>query len=183
LSKVYTSAVVIIPPEEKWVLIQEIRKKYDRQINRWMPHINLLYPFVPEDQFNKYKRKITAVCNEIQPFEIIFREFKYFPHKHQNFTMWLLPEPSNLIIKLQSQLLEIFPDCNDVNKHKGGFTPHLSVGQKKGRSLLNSTLKELHSQWNDLKFNLKSIFFISRESGGISKYQVIKEIPLSISEN
>jgi hypothetical protein len=42
MSKVFTSAVVIIPPEELWIPIQKIRKKYDRQINRWMPHITLL---------------------------------------------------------------------------------------------------------------------------------------------
>jgi 2'-5' RNA ligase len=147
-----------------------------------MPHINLLYPFRPIGQFSNFEKEITATCKEIKPFEIIFKEFKYFSHRHQNFTMWLHPEPSNLIIEIQSKLLEIFPDCDDVNKHKGGFTPHLSVGQIKGRSLLNSTLKELQSQWKELDFIIKSIFFISRERSGISKFQVVKEVPLNISE-
>ena len=34
MEKVYTSAVVIIPPMDLWEPIQEIRRKYDRQINR-----------------------------------------------------------------------------------------------------------------------------------------------------
>ena len=180
MNKVYTSALVIIPPKEKWVEIQEIRKKYDRQINRWMPHINLLYPFRPRDQYNDSEKEIIAVCKEINPFEIKFKEFKYFSHRHQNFTMWLFPEPTDLIINLQSKLLEIFPDCDDVNKHKGGFTPHLSVGQIKGRSLLNATLKELRDQWKELDLIIKSIFFISREKSDTSKFQVVKEIPLKI---
>ena len=42
LSKVYSSAVVLIPPKENWASIQEIRKIYDRNIIRWMPHITML---------------------------------------------------------------------------------------------------------------------------------------------
>ncbi len=53
MSKVYTSAVVIIPPKEKWKPIQEIRQLYDRNINRWMPHITLLYPFRPKNSYSK----------------------------------------------------------------------------------------------------------------------------------
>jgi 2'-5' RNA ligase len=182
LNKVYTSALAIIPPEEICTPIQDIRQKYDRQINRWMPHINLLYPFRPIEQFGNFEGEITAICSEIESFEILFKEFKYFSHRHQNFTMWLHPEPSDLIIELQSKLLELFPDCDDFSKHKGGFTPHLSVGQIRSRQLLNSTLKELKNQWKELAFIIKSIFFISRERSGISKFQVVKEIPLNISE-
>ncbi|GAH05617.1 unnamed protein product, partial [marine sediment metagenome] len=50
MSKVYSSAVVIIPPREKWASIQEIRKIYDRNLTRWMPHITLLYPFRSRNQ-------------------------------------------------------------------------------------------------------------------------------------
>ncbi len=57
MSKVYTSAVVIIPPKESWSSIQEIRKQYDRPINRWMPHMTLLYPFRPESRFQNVYQK------------------------------------------------------------------------------------------------------------------------------
>jgi len=178
LSKVYTSAVVIIPTEKIRAPIQEIRKKYDRQINRWMPHINLLYPFLPKNQFDNIEKDLSMGCRNIESFEISFRKFKYFSHRHQNYTMWLYPEPSDLIIKLQSKLLEIFPECDDVNKHKGGFTPHLSVGQIKSKELLNLTLKKLQNQWKELKFELNSIYFISREKSKMSKFIIEKEILL-----
>lgn len=180
MSKVYTSAVVIIPPEKMWAPIQEIRRKHDRQINRWMPHINLLYPFRPKDQFNNAKTRASNVCHKIEPFELNFKEFKFFSHRHQNYTVWLNPEPSNLIINLQSKLLEIFPDCDDINKHKCGFTPHLSVGQIKGKELLNSTMRKLQNQWKELKFELNSIYFISREKNKMSKFIIEKEISLNI---
>ena len=39
--KVHTSAIVIIPPPSCFPPIQEIRAKYDKSYERWMPHINL----------------------------------------------------------------------------------------------------------------------------------------------
>ncbi len=65
MKKVYTSAVVIIPPQESWEPIQEIRKVYDRNIYRWMPHITLLYPFRPETDYNTLEKKFSEVCKLI----------------------------------------------------------------------------------------------------------------------
>jgi len=43
--KTYTTAVVLIPPEDVWEPIQKLRRVYDRHFDRWMPHLTLLYPF------------------------------------------------------------------------------------------------------------------------------------------
>ncbi|MGA1195514.1 MAG: 2'-5' RNA ligase family protein, partial [Candidatus Latescibacterota bacterium] len=48
MEKVHQSAVVLSPPQSEWDQIQAIRKKYDRNVRRWMPHITLLYPFYPK---------------------------------------------------------------------------------------------------------------------------------------
>ena len=51
-SKVYTSTVALVPPEEAWLPIQQARESLrDKGLYRWPPHINLLYPFVPEEHF------------------------------------------------------------------------------------------------------------------------------------
>ncbi len=42
------SAVVIIPPEELCAGIQKLRAAHDKAYARWMPHINLMWPFVDE---------------------------------------------------------------------------------------------------------------------------------------
>jgi len=178
MSKVYTSAVVIIPPENVWTPIQEIRKIHDRQINRWMPHVNLFYPFRPINEFNKLEKDFHKICQQINSFKISLKIFNYFPHGHQRYTIWLNPEPDKLIIELQKKLLRIIPDCNDVNNHNNGFTPHLSVGQIRGKKELSSLLEKLQNQWEELTFIVNSIFFISREKNKSSKFRIEKKIAL-----
>ena len=178
MSKVYFSAVVIIPPEESWAPIQLIRRNYDRQINRWMPHITLLYPFRPQADYETLGKDFTNVCNYIEPFEITLKEFHYFNHGRQKYTLWLRPEPVDPIKDLQAKILEIVPDCNDVNKYKKGFNPHLSVGQIKGKDNLIKIIKNLEDKWKKIKFNVIEIFFIAREESKTSQFEIKKRIQL-----
>ncbi|MFW9999116.1 MAG: 2'-5' RNA ligase family protein [Candidatus Hodarchaeota archaeon] len=178
MSKVYTSAVVIVPPKEIWGPIQEIRENYDRNINRWMPHITLLYPFRPEDDYSTLEKEFSEKCNSIKPFEIYLKQFNYFNHGRQRYTLWLNPEPSTLIKDLQTIILNLVPDCNDVNKYKKGFKPHLSVGQIKGKKLLLEITKNLQDNWQEINFLLDEIFFISREKSKTSKFEIKKRIQL-----
>ena len=181
MNKVYTSACVIIPPEEKWPPIQNIRKQYDRQIHRWMPHITLLYPFRPEIQFNDLEKDFLKQCSKIHSFEIYLRKFRYFHHRHQNYTIWLDPEPNISITQLQAELLKVVPDCDDVNKYKNGFTPHLSMGKVKGKEKLGQILETLQNSWKDLRFLFNSVYFISRENKKHSKFEITKNILLKDS--
>lgn len=109
MSKVYTSAVVMIPPEKKWVSIQEVRKTYDRNIHRWMPHITLLYPFRPKTKYVALEKLFSEKCREFKPFELSLLNFKYFSHGHQKYTLWLDPVPVDLIVNLQSEILKLVP--------------------------------------------------------------------------
>lgn len=179
MNKVFTSAVVIIPPVEIWTPIQQIRTQYDRQINRWMPHINLLYPFKPESHFNELSLKFEKVCRDISSFRISLREIKYFPHGKQRYTLWIAPEPTSSIINLQRKILDIVPDCDDLNQFNNGYTPHLSLGQISGH--LNKILNQIRQNWKVISFNLKKIAFISRGLEKDSKFQVKKEIYLKSS--
>ncbi|MHA1281747.1 MAG: 2'-5' RNA ligase family protein [Promethearchaeota archaeon] len=178
MKKVYTSACVIIPPEEKWEKIQEIRKKYDRQINRWMPHINLLYPFIPESRFKRFEKRFEVVCSQIESFEIILKNFKYFTHRRESYTIWLEPEPNEPVKELQLELLKILPECNDVNKFKGGYTPHLSVGQIYSYDKLIKLIEKLQNSWNLIRFEVDKIYFIAREQSKDSSFEIKTSINL-----
>ncbi|MFX1345915.1 MAG: 2'-5' RNA ligase family protein [Promethearchaeota archaeon] len=181
MSKVYNSAVVIIPPEEKWNSIQEIRKTYDRNIDRWMPHITLLYPFRPKTDYLTLEEVFSEKCRDFKPFEISLLNFKYYNHGHQKYTLWLDPTPVDLIINLQAEIQKIVPDCNDVNKYKNGFRPHLSVGQIKGKDNLHETVNSLQKTWEEIKFLIDRIYFISRDKSKTSKFEISKQFQFAIN--
>ncbi|MFX1523279.1 MAG: 2'-5' RNA ligase family protein, partial [Promethearchaeota archaeon] len=167
-----------IPPKENWEAIQEIRKSYDRNINRWMHHITLLYPFRPETQYNVIEEEFIKICNKIKSFNITLNTFRFFSHGRQSYTLWLDPEPNSLIIQLQAEIQKIFPDCNEVNKYKNGFKPHLSIGQIKGKNKILNIINDLQATWEQINFMVDKIFFISREEGKASKFKALKQFEL-----
>ncbi|MEN3038418.1 MAG: 2'-5' RNA ligase family protein [Candidatus Kryptonium sp.] len=176
MRKTHKTAVVIIPPENVWAPIQKIRKQYDKQFRRWMPHITLIYPFRPFEEFEKVYTEFEIACKEMQSFEIELAEFRFFKHYGENYTIWLAPEPKDKIVKLQEKLQSIVPDCDDVRKFEDGFTPHLSVGQVKGKENLERLLKELQIAWEKLEFEVNSVFFIWRNEPPDDVFRVWREV-------
>ncbi|WP_199315623.1 poly(A) polymerase [Aerosakkonema funiforme] len=165
---VYQSAVVLIPPAEIWPPIQTIRRRFDRRFDRWMPHINLLYGFLPAEYFESAANAIAQALREIKPFAITLENFATFTH-HSSCTAWLRPvaEPRSALHELQSILQQIFPQCNEQStKSSAGFTPHLSVGQFRTAPAAISQLPE----WHPLTFPVESIALISRQ--GDEPFQV-----------
>ncbi|MBD3198289.1 MAG: 2'-5' RNA ligase family protein [Candidatus Lokiarchaeota archaeon] len=177
MTKTVTSAAVIIPPEEKWEPIQQIRKKHDKKIDRWMPHINLLYPFIPKEDYENSVDQIKHNLREIDPFMLSLKEFNYFQHKYQTYTLWLDPTPRKKISTLQRALLKTFPNCNDVNRFRGGFQPHLSVGQFVTYNI-NNVIEKLQKNWDPLEFLCENIHLISRKNTKDSSFHIVKTIPL-----
>lgn len=178
MTKIYTSAAVIIPPEEVWLPIQTIRKRYDRQIRRWMPHINLFYPFRPKNQYIQLTDKFKQVTKTIAPFDICFKTFKFFKHGKDSYTLWLDPEPNEPIKSLQRELQEIVLDCNDLSAFKYGYTPHLSVGQFHGTKEFEKLFRFFQNTWEEMTFAVNEIHFIWRESSKNSPFRIGKTIPL-----
>jgi hypothetical protein len=69
---------------------------HDKSFKRWMPHINLLYPFIKDESdgraFDEAESAIRSAVAELQPFQIVFdrNSFRTFRHG-KNFTLWLKP--------------------------------------------------------------------------------------------
>jgi len=173
--KVVKSAVVIIPPEELWGPIQEIRKVHDKAYKRWMPHINLLYPFVSGEYFPEVVEQLRQGISSLSPFKLTFNKFNYFPHG----TVWLLPETKNKEANTLQNLLEkTFPFCKDLSDKSGeGFTPHLSVGQWPKKDL-KSAVESLQKKWSGIEFTVSEVYMISRE-GFDDPFKVIFKVPLA----
>lgn len=162
MEKVHQSAVVLSPPQSEWDQIQAIRKKYDRNVRRWMPHITLLYPFYPKAQFESVVDQLAVACKGVCAFEISFSTIQYFQHGRSSFTLWLAPEPHEAVCALQEALWKVMPDCDDTRKYTDGFTPHLSVGQVCSRQDLDVVLPELQDNWTELTVQAKQVDLIWR---------------------
>jgi RNA 2',3'-cyclic 3'-phosphodiesterase len=160
--KAFTTAVVLIPPREAQPAIQTIRQIHDRHVKRWMPHITLLYPFRPRHQFDQLAERFAAACEAIAPFQVEFAEMRSFRHRHDNFTLWLAPEPKEALVRLQALLGSVVPDCDDVVRHRHGFTPHLSVGQVQGKRQLLALQQALQASWQPIVFTAREISLIWR---------------------
>mmetsp|Transcript_8496 Transcript_8496/g.18322 ORF Transcript_8496/g.18322 Transcript_8496/m.18322 type:complete len:1492 (-) Transcript_8496:1169-5644(-) len=129
--KTVTTALAWIPPPDSQTYdkIQTIRRAFDKQIHRWPPHINLLYPFVPEQDFQAAAHLLARALSSQTEFQVTLDEIGHFQHG-KSCTAWLHPKETQAFAQLQSLCETAFPHCNDVSS-KGPFVPHLTVGQCK----------------------------------------------------
>jgi 2'-5' RNA ligase len=176
--KVYETAVVLTPPQDCWEPIQAIRRLHDRHVKRWMPHITLLYPFRPREMFGEVAEVLRPAAADVEPFEIHLREFRHFRHGRTSYTIWLAPEPSDQLGRLQAVLQAALPDCDDVSRHGAGFTPHLSVGQVRGTKELDELTRSLRASWQPLRFRATRVSLIWRGAPPHDVFQVDRNVAL-----
>lgn len=180
LQPTHRSAVVIIPPAGVWPTIQAIRSVHDRSFERWMPHVNLLYGFVPDNHFAAAAPTLRAALADIRPFTVQLGELCSFHHKRSD-TVWLRPktEPGGALIDLHAALEGAFPQCDEQGKKSpAGFTPHLSVGQVRGsaRRRIADLLARWQSGWQPVSFAVGAVWLISRRDD--EPFQVRGAVPL-----
>jgi len=77
----YRSAVIVAPPDEVLAPIQAIRRAHDRGYARWMPHLNLLYGFVPDTHFAEAREQVSRALMGLAPFEVDLARFGVFAHE------------------------------------------------------------------------------------------------------
>ena len=174
------TAIVVIPPPEVWEPIQAIRSRYDSKIRRWMPHLTLVYPCRPATAFDEIEEPLRRACGGIAPFTLTFDHFRHFRHRRGSFTLWLAPEPAKPLIDLQAVLTAVLPDCTDQAAHRGGFTPHLSVGQYRGKAEgLRELVVELQAKWRPVSFTVREVCLIQRGPPPDDVFRVDRRVPLS----
>lgn len=156
------SAIAIIPPEELWAPIQAIRARYDRRFHRWMPHITLIFPFVPPERIDEKLPAIKDALARLSPFDVELREFRYFEHPTGTATIWLAPEPAEKLRELHAALLSVLPQFDDQLKPSGVFVPHLSVGQAPTWADARRLAEQFQCSWQPLQFVVDHVCILTR---------------------
>jgi 2'-5' RNA ligase len=170
------TAVVLIPPEEIWAPIQAIRRDHDRQYRRWMPHITLLYPFLPREDFHEAAPLLERACAGIAPFKVTLGEFRSFHHRGRRYTVWLAPEPLEPLLGLFAALARAFPESAGAPRLP--FEPHLSVGQT-GRTGLEELVAALQARWQPLSFEAVAVSLIWRHDPPDDVFRVERSFPFA----
>ena len=162
----HRSALSILPPRSIWEPIQELRREYDRKIDHWMPHVNLLYPFRPEARAAEVEPLLRRFGQGCTAFELELAEARVFDHGREFHTIWIAPEPRAEIDALNEGVRALFPDCEDVARHAHGFTPHLALGQARGSAELERVLADVRARWRPLSWTVDRLTWALRGPGG-----------------
>jgi 2'-5' RNA ligase len=179
MRKSYKTAIVMIPPDSLWEPIQKIRSKMDSKFRRWMPHITLIYPFVPYEELKSAFHQLEKYTWNLPAFQLTLREISYFRHR-RHYTIWLKPEPIEPLAKLVEKLNLIFPEFNDTVRFSKGFTPHLSLGQAKDKKDLQEKLSFIRKIWNPVSFEVHSFYLIFRHDPPDDIFRVYQEMPFAL---
>ena len=167
--KVHTTALCWVPAVESQPPIQALRLAHDRQIDRWPPHVNVLYPFVPEAEFEAAAGRLEAALRPLPAFGVTLSRLDRFVHGRRGLTAWLAPEPDHASSDgddpwraLQALCQQAFPHCADQTSRGGRFTAHLTVGQFERAAEVDALQAEVMRGWVAPRCAVDELVLISR---------------------
>jgi 2'-5' RNA ligase len=174
----YTTAIVVIPPGNIWPAIQTTRTKHDAKVRRWMPHITLVYPCPPVDEFPAAQDHLEIACRGISAFEVELAEFRTFRHRRGKHTIWLAPNPESELIQLRTVVWRAAVGEEPAGSRPPRFQPHLSVGQVHGKDEMLRLVAELQAGWQPVRFVVTGISLIWRSEPPDDVFRVAATVSL-----
>ncbi len=175
---VHQSAAALLLPPDAQPAVQAIRQRFDAHVDRWMPHVNLLYGFVPEAAFARAAAAFARALGPFSPFDLILDGFGLFEHRATT-TAWLrvTSDPPGRLDALQSALQSALPQCNAQSlRSPDGFTPHLTLGQFPTPEAARAQIDVWRQSWRPLRFPVHAVHLLSRR--GDDPFQARHHVPL-----
>lgn len=179
VEKSYEAAVIVMPPKEQWAQIQAIRQKYDKAFVRWMPHINLLFPFVAEGAFSPaMEERLRLALGQLEPFDVELAGFSTFEHSRSNvmFCQPVTTPNKKALHELYDTLIGVFPGCAADRP----YHPHLTVGQF-AKNQCDHKMSEFSSSWKPIRWTCDRIEIIRR--AGSTPFEITKTVGLGAAAN
>ena len=176
----HTTAAVLIPPAALWPAIQAIRARHDRGFRRWMPHITLLYPFVPPADLGGAAERCAAACRLLAPFALELARWGRFSHRGGAATIWLAPEPAAPLAALHAALVAALAGWWRAPARP--FVPHLSVGQAPDARAAELLIARWQADWAPLRWQAAALALLRREAAPDARFEIAHTLPLAALE-
>lgn len=157
-----TTALAFVLPDEFVEKINLIRQKYDKAVNRWPPHINFLFPFLPVSEFEIIESQLESL-QQFGSFQINFNRLGYFSQGKDNITFHLKLDYESEI-KFQSLFKEIRKLLPNVTVKRPDFHPHLTLGQCQISNWSEIEQEILNLIGNGFIVNCNHLFCLHRNS-------------------
>ena len=179
--KAFHTALIITPPTSLWPAIQDIRRFHDPAYERWMPHINMCFPFVSEKEFEIAFDLLQENLKDFEAFPIEMKSLSFFKHE-KNCVLWLKPDVfHDELKKLEDIIVKTLPFCDDLLKKSEEFTGHLTLGQF-DEKIIEKKREKFEKKWKILSFIVNEIHLIFRKNAE-SPFFVMKTLKLKNAEN
>ena len=172
----HTTALVIVPPTSCWPLIQALRERFDPKARRWMPHITLVYPFVPRAAWDEVRPILAAVCRTIEPFSLTLGSIGVFPQRGGRAVLWFAPEPTAPLAALHAALAAALPLAQAHAPSR--FTPHLSIGRAATSQERETLAEAVRATWVPVTFSVREIALVWRNAPPDDVFRVGERLPL-----
>jgi 2'-5' RNA ligase len=174
----YTTAVALILPGDHSIKVNSIREKYDKAYERWMPHINFMYPFFPVDDFDGVHEKLQEAFKEFTSFDLEFDDIGYFVQKTRDkkkiATYHMCVKDDNKLQEIFKILTSVLPEV----KVRKVFRPHLTLGQcpRADADTVVEDVKELLFLEKKMVVHIDGIYMINRSKDDNS-------VPFSVNKH
>mgnify|MGYP002029566979 CR=1 FL=1 len=166
LRKTHRSALVIRVPHSPQ--IEEFKSGLSTKEERWMPHINLAYPFHPYDCATQPNtaHMLRRLCLDTPSFTVKLSRLGRFAQRSGRHLIYAAPEDERPFMRVQEALADMFPDCADVSHYAKGYKPHMILGAVSSGQSDAFDFDAFASHWHPITFRVDTISWAMRRENG-----------------